>query len=343
MRDRLLSSIAETISDYREDEMTVDSDRIEKWVCQFSDEVQIPILQEMDHVLKKTYFSKKATKAFLENLFKASRLVGDDPCSFWQRAEMLDIQNKGNSQKEMVALFNKIVNTNCSIPGDSSKTAIKEFVYLDDGLFSGFTIIADIKSWIINKSPISAKLHIITIAQHAYGCFKAGEEIEKIIKSAKKNISVQFWHLIELEDRKRFTDSSDVLRPCLIPDNSDLKAYIDGMKFKPHLRKPGQVGNKAVFSSDEGRQLLEREFLLAGVKIRQMCPYLNEYQRPLGNSVLETLGFGSLFVTFRNCPNNAPLVLWAGDPWYPLFPRKINSETSLAKYKKMLDKAFLLW
>lgn len=55
-----------------------------------------------------------------------------------------------------------------------------------------------------------------------------------------------------------------------------------------------------------------------------MCPYLNEYQRPLGNMVLETLGFGSMLVTFRNCPNNSPLALWAGDPWYPLFPRKVN-------------------
>jgi hypothetical protein len=44
----------------------------------------------------------------------------------------------------------------------------------------------------------------------------------------------------------------------------------------------------------------------------------------VGNMVLSTLGFGSTIVTFRNCPNNAPLAFWAGDPWYPLFPRKIN-------------------
>lgn len=61
-----------------------------------------------------------------------------------------------------------------------------------------------------------------------------------------------------------------------------------------------------------------------GVKIRGMCPHLNKYQRPLGNMILETLGFGSTIVTFRNCPNNAPLAFWAGDPWYPLFPRKTN-------------------
>jgi hypothetical protein len=40
---------------------------------------------------------------------------------------------------------------------------------------------------------------------------------------------------------------------------------------------------------------------------------------------LETLGFGSLIVTFRNCPNNAPLAFWVDSPWYPLFPRTTNS------------------
>ena len=62
------------------------------------------------------------------------------------------------------------------------------------------------------------------------------------------------------------------------------------------------------------------------MRIRKMCPYLNENQRPLGNMVLKSLGFGSMIVTFRNCPNNTPLAFWAGDPWYPLFPRKVNKK-----------------
>ena len=69
-----------------------------------------------------------------------------------------------------------------------------------------------------------------------------------------------------------------------------------------------------------------------------MCPNLNQFQRPLGNSLLETLGFGSLIVTFRNCPNNAPLPLWVGNPWHPLFPRTTNSDTSLTRFLAMLAK-----
>jgi hypothetical protein len=96
------------------------------------------------------------------------------------------------------------------------------------------------------------------------------------------------------------------------------------MKHQPVLRTPPGTGELKIFSSDEGRELLEQQFLAKGAYIRTVCPILNEYQRPLGNMVLETLGFGSTIVTFRNCPNNAPLVFWAGDPWHPLFLRKTN-------------------
>jgi hypothetical protein len=65
--------------------------------------------------------------------------------------------------------------------------------------------------------------------------------------------------------------------------------------------------------------------LVAGVRIRDMCPNLKENHHPLGYSVLKTLGFGALVVTYRNCPNNCPLAFWADWPWEPLFPRKTNA------------------
>jgi hypothetical protein len=101
-------------------------------------------------------------------------------------------------------------------------------------------------------------------------------------------------------------------------------SYVQTLRYPPVLRTAGNLGENQFFSSEAGRHLLEQEFLKTGLYIRSRCPHLNTYQRPLGNMVLDTLGFGSLFVTFRNCPNNCPLALWAGEPWYPLFPRKIN-------------------
>ena len=88
-------------------------------------------------------------------------------------------------------------------------------------------------------------------------------------------------------------------------------------------------GALGVFSSEAGRQLLESEFLIAGVKIRTLTQSPKDFIRPLGLGNFG-VGFGSLLVTYRNCPNNCPLALWWGDPeatsgalhWYPLLSRK---------------------
>ena len=115
-----------------------------------------------------------------------------------------------------------------------------------------------------------------------------------------------------------------MLRPSAIPADAAVQAYAQGLKYAPVLRPGNDVGKNKFFSSDVGRNLLEQELLKTGCAIRSICPNLNQYQRPLGNMVLQTFGFGSLIVTFRNCANNCPLAFWVDSPWYPLFPRKTN-------------------
>ena len=152
---------------------------------------------------------------------------------------------------------------------------------------------------------------------------------------------MKWWHAVHLEDRKIATDTSDVLRPTAIPDDEIVLAYVAGMAYQPHLRKGESVGAGGIFSSGASRHMLEQEFLKAGAKIRSMCPNLGITQRPLGHMTLETLGFGSTIVTFRNCPNNAPLALWAGDPWFPLFPRSTNNATAMKRLLENLAKDFV--
>jgi hypothetical protein len=336
-RDDLLASIAATTADYREaDREAPTPERVERWINQFDAAVQLPILREMDHVLKKTYFSRADARKFLAGLFQTEKLVGDDPCTFWKGVKFLDIQGGGASQKEMLALFSKVLEKNCGLEANDCGTDPHAFVYLDDAIFTGNRVRRDFETWIAEQFPAEAKVHVITIALHTGGQYYANGKIKDAAKAAGKDIDLTWWRAIELEDRKAHTTTSDVLRPVAIPDDEDVKAYVADMRYPPNLRTAGHVGGNGIFSSDAGRQLLEAEFLKAGVRIRQMCPHLNQYQRPLGNTILDTLGFGSLIVTFRNCPNNAPLALWAGDPWYPLFPRTTNSDTSLRRFMAML-------
>ena len=118
----------------------------------------------------------------------------------------------------------------------------------------------------------------------------------------------------------------------MIPDDAALAAYMaEEKKFPFQMRAPGGQFEHGVFSSEEGRQLLERELLLAGMRIRLLSREPYPMMRPLGFSPFG-LGFGSTIVTYRNCPNNTPLALWWGDPladaahpfahWYPLVQRR---------------------
>ena len=324
-RNRLLASIATTIVDYKRNSIPSPTpEHVDQWVSQFQENSQLPILREMDHVLKETYFSRKKTKRFLRTVFRTKELVGNDPCGFWNGVKFLDIQEAGRSQKEMLALFSKILEKKCGTETSECGDEPHSFVYFDDGLFTGNRILFDLRRWIEREAPAEAKVHIVVIALHTGGEYYAKTRIEKFTNNIQKNINFHWWRMITLEDRKYYTTTSDVLRPVELPDDHRVRDYVNRMAYDPTLRTPGNVGSKKIFSSDAGRQVLERELLIAGVRIREMCPHLNQHQRPLGNTLLDTLGFGSLIVTFRNCPNNAPLALWAGDPWYPLFPRTTN-------------------
>lgn len=337
-RTDLLASIAVTMADYREGDLAAPTpDHVEHWVNQFDAAAQVPILREMDHVLKQTYFSRKKTADFLAGLFQTEKLVGDDPCTFWRGVRFLNIQGGGASQREMLALFSKVLEKECGISVDDCGADPQAFVYLDDAIFSGGRVSHDLANWIAKDAPADARLHVIVIATHQ-GSYYNKNKVTDALKASGKTIKITWWHAADLEDRKKYTDTSDVLRPVSIPADPAVQAYTNGLRYPPQLRTPGQVGQLGIFSSDAGRQILEQEFLKAGVRIRGMCPNLNQYQRPLGNMLLDTVGFGSLIVTFRNCPNNAPLALWVGDPWYPLFPRMTNSDTSLRNLLAALAK-----
>ena len=65
-RHDLLASIATTIADYQAGELEKPTaDHVDRWVRQFSKDVQLPLLRELDHVFKNTYFKRDYVAAFL--------------------------------------------------------------------------------------------------------------------------------------------------------------------------------------------------------------------------------------------------------------------------------------
>jgi hypothetical protein len=321
---KLLEQVASTITDYRAGELPApDADHVRRWINQFDESAREPVLRETAHVLEQTYLSRERCENFIRAVAKTEKLTGDDPHSFWPSVHFLRIQQGGQSQADMLTLFGETLKKKYGIgalPGGASDT----FIYLDDVSFSGNRVLNDLRVWIANAAPATAKVNIIVMALHSGGQHYAQVALAKAAKEAGKTLEFKWWRSVEVEDRRDHTNVSDVLRPTELPQDALVQAYVAKMRFQPVLRTPGNVGGLGFFSSDAGRQLLEQEFLNAGCRIRQICPNLPSRHRPLGFSFLDTLGFGTMMVTYRNCPNNAPLALWVGDPWIPLFPRKNN-------------------
>jgi hypothetical protein len=339
-RKRFLKSIAETIADYREGDVPRRGPaEIERWVSQFPGEVQDDILGEVDHLLSKTYISREGMTSFLRSLATHKDFCNGDPKAFWKRANMLDVQRGGNSQREMLAMFGEILGQEVGLTLAACGSKDGPFIYLDDGLFGGGRILQDLSSWIENDAPTQCELRVVVAALHTLGHYYVEKKIGELKAKTGKKVKLSWWRIHEIENRRYYKNESDVLWPTEVPSGPRAEAYVRYMteeepKYKVELRTRGSVGKKKFFSSDNARILLEQQFLIAGLDIRERCPNLPETARPLGATLLKTFGFGSTIVTFRNCPNNCPLALWVGDPWYPLFPRSTNSD---AFVKRLLE------
>lgn len=325
-RRDLLGFIAKVTADYRGDERgsPPSPESVDRWIRQFDGEVQVPILREMRHVLQKTYLSRSRAKRLLHLLFKREGLAGQDPCAFWQGVKFIHSQGPGTGQSEMLAIFSEILQEECgrgiSLPNGEPP---HYFAFLDDVIYTGGTARENLEAW-LEDAPSNSSLYILSAAYHTSSYYSLNKVREAALG---KGISVTQHAAVGFENRKGHRDVSRVLWPTEIPEDPAVQKYVEGMGHPPVLRNAGAESGEGLFSSAAGRHLLEQEFLRAGVRIREMCPNLPERHRPLGYSPLDTLGFGSTIVTFRNCPNNAPLALWAHEPWHPLFPRKTRDRT----------------
>lgn len=335
-RDDLLVSIANEIKTYREGDLPEPTpEHVDRWLHQFTPAQQLPFLREFEHVIKQTFFTQESVKDFLRALVTNVKLAGAAPAAYWSSTNFLSIQQNGQSQKEMLRLFSKCLEDECGLDLDDCGENGGDFIYLDDVMFSGNRVGNDLEPWIVSDAPQSATVHVIVAALHSGGSYLVNKRLKSAIEQSGKEIAVKYWRALEIENRKWYKNSSGVLWPTEVPNVAEVQDYMAlPTKFPFEPRQPNAAAIKP-FSSEAGRQVLESEFLIAGAKIRAMSESPKQSMRPLGFSPFG-IGFGSMIVTYRNCPNNCPLAMWWGDPeatsgalhWYPLLPRKGYSDIS---------------
>lgn len=329
-RDDLLASIAKTIKTYRNGELAEPTPaHVDRWSRQFTAANQLPFLREFDHVIKHCFFTEKSMNDFLRGLVKNEKLAGADPKTFWASAHFLKIQQKGQSQKEMLKLFALCLKKELGLDLAKCGKAGGDYIYLDDVLFSGNRVGNDLESWINTQAPQTARVHVIVAALHSGGQFLTQRKLNGVIASSGKKITITYWRVLEIENRKAYKNSSSVLWPTAIPNTPAVQSYMALPSRFPFDPRQASSAAIAPFATEQGRQILEAEFLIAGASIRAQIENPKVSMRPLGFSPFG-VGFGSMITTYRNCPNNCPLALWWGDPeaisgalhWYPLLPRK---------------------
>ncbi|GJQ60956.1 MAG: hypothetical protein SCALA702_00090 [Melioribacteraceae bacterium] len=331
---KLLSDIAEIIKDYRKDKIQqIDSNHVQKWVEQFDKNSQKVILQETKNLLSTLYISENSLRKLFNDILVLKDITDGNPKGYWKSVSLLDIQSGGSSQKEMNKIFLEEVDKkfNFKIPkNDFSK---KNLIYLDDFLFTGNRALNDFKDFLPNNKLTNIKLEFIFMGWYRYGQYYFGQRFEQYYKELKRKIDFRMWSYQELrlENRLYYKNNSESFWMSEVPDEfyNELGVSKDEVKLREVIQNPSY----RFFSSETNRQIVEEQFLKYGVQIISNCESPSVVMRPLGFSPFRGFGFGSVVTSFRNCPNNCPLVFWWGDitkssgnaldNWYPLLPRKV--------------------
>jgi hypothetical protein len=347
-RQELLQSIAEIIKDYRSGEIKqIDTAHVDRWVKQFPADSQLIILEETNHILKTHYFSRAKIKELIRVFFKDESICGKNVKDYIAGINFLSIQKHGGSQKDLLDIIDEVLVEDYSLTiGKCGNSDI--YFYIDDCVFTGNKFRYDIEDWLKEKKIKSgSKLITFHIAYHKVGIDYAINHINNMV--ASKNIELICWRHYEIDNRKEMYANIATLWPFILLENDIIRIYSSEVEkrcdengwnynaFRGYNKLPKEI----LFSSGKNRNIVEDAFLNAGVKLILAASNPSRSVRPLGFEKLESLGFGTFFITFRNTANNCPLVLWYGDQenfdsshplglWYPLLPRKTQSQTDFA-------------
>lgn len=335
--------IIDVLIDYENN--TMSADHVLAWVSQFDEGDRGFILDELAVIFQKTYISKEKCISLIKNyiVFWTNKFKYTSVQAFLLDTVFLDLQSPGKSQKELLAFFNEIISDTYGISLTQCGQDAKHYIYLDDVLSTGNTVYRQLESWLTDKSERNAQLsnyeyiknkgltlHVCLLCAHTWGMNNIEFRFMKAFgNDVKKHIKYQWYHLVE-NNLKAFNPKLNHMLP--VEDQpTEIQQYLASLDFANAnedraYRKATQPVTEILFSSPASRIRLENIFLKKGVEILSRVQNLRVQQlRPLGYTIKshKTFGLGTLFFTYRNIPNNSPIVFWwANNNWKPLFVLK---------------------
>ncbi|WP_432670356.1 phosphoribosyltransferase-like protein [Flavobacterium sp. SM2513] len=342
MKD-IANQLLETIKDYRKDDgISLDADHILSWANQFGGDAAF-ILNEVSHIIPQVYISKEKAKTLLEahinELLK--KFNYSTVTDFLINTEFLNMQESHKSQPAVLVILENYLNEKYGESYLKYSTYPKtNFVYFDDILASGSTIGNHLVTWLnlenqegvknsVNVLNDNYRLSVNLFCAHTWGhAFQKFRLMKTFEDKIDKKIS-WFW-FYEIQNHAKWSNQSfNIAFPTDVqPQN--VKTYLAALaaeKYEEYAyRKIGKPNKEEFFTSAENRTIYENIVLQKGLAIIEMIQgEIKPNLRPLGliNPSYKTFGLGTHFFTWRNIPNNSPLVFWwqvQGHNWQPLFP-----------------------
>lgn len=356
MNKEKCNDLAAIICNYRSGEIApLTSAHVEKWVSQFDEQVQDSILEEMIYIFSKWYYTyEDIVNKFLGKIPE----ILQKEYNFASVQETLGsvsftkVQSEGQSQKKLIAELIQIIQKQYGINLVTNiDSSISHYAYIDDGFYSGSRARKDLKK-LACQLKAGDTLDVFYIVVCTSGVLYSMDEFKKIQTECGIDIHLHKL-LIADNERREHEDEKGVVwwlksQTCLWPSSTseadpDVASFYEYLKTigsnyeKFPYRKSHWVNDQGVFSSEDRRSLVEHEFLKKGIQIFK--DYQAKYNDakgmyPLGYNLWPSFGFGILFATEFNVPNNAPLVIWADTNWYPLLPRRKNNQEDLSHVRQ---------
>lgn len=345
MKEQLAQNILSVIQGYRnEDGISLDIDHILVWANQFGDD-SLFVLSELSHIIPKIYVSKERAIQYTEqHLSWLTRKYGYHGFNeFLMDTHFIRLQTEGKSQLAIIELVEEIIQEKYQVSLEQYITYPKRnFVYFDDVLATGSTLGRHIVDW-LNSSNESGKmidgiladkyrLSINLFCLHTWGksfqTYRLNKEIDE-----KLDKKITWMHNYLVENHARFPNQAFNNAFPIQMQPINIQSYLSNLPATKYVnyayRNASMPQFENFFSSKENRIRYENIILQKGLSIIEMIKgELKPNIRPLGliNPSYKTFGLGTHFVTWRNIPNNCPLVYWwevPGHDWTPLFPRKV--------------------
>ena len=125
--------------------------------------------------------------------------------------------------------------------------------------------------------------------------------------------------MLEFKNLQRNPEEYDCFWPREVAEDDFVNNFVDIVRenaeekgWNPRLFRPKTIPpQENLFSSIQNREIIEKAFLEKGAYLCSLPKNRQHSMRPMGYEYLESLGFGSVFITYRNISNNCPLSAYA--------------------------------